>query len=56
MAHKKTIVEIIKEYNIKLTFEEFVDFSGRITPRFFTISSSDKYTKQLRLTASIEVE
>jgi len=48
------LLDILKKYGIQLSFEEFVEISGRIAPRFFTISSSNLASDKLRLTASID--
>jgi len=36
-----TLFDLLKEYNIKPTLLEFVNLTPRISPRLFTISSSN---------------
>lgn len=43
----------MKQHNMKLTFEDFVELSDSVGPRLFTIASSWKAQKNVIIAASL---
>jgi NADPH-ferrihemoprotein reductase len=53
----KTLIDILKEYKIKLTLDQFIELSARIAPRYYTIaSSSTMHAKSLHIVVSMVSE
>lgn len=43
----------MKKFEVKLTFEDFIELSDSVGPRLFTIASSWNYQKNVAIVASI---
>jgi len=47
------LFDLIKEHEVKLAFEDFIELSDSMAPRLFTIASHAKTQKNVIVAASI---